>query len=51
MIQYAHHSKTKLDLPDRQGIRRRVMRMGEATVEGTREMFKVGSIRSTETHV
>jgi hypothetical protein len=42
MLQYAHHSPTNLKLPSRDGIRRRVMKLGEETVEGTREMFKVG---------
>ena len=41
MMQYAHHSKTKLKLPDRQGIRRHMMNMGESTIEGTQDMFKV----------
>lgn len=41
MVQYAHHSKTKLNLPDQQGIRRRVMNMGESTIEGIQDMFKV----------
>ena len=41
MIQYLHHSKTKLNLPDQQGVRRRVMKLGEATIEGTQDMFKV----------
>jgi hypothetical protein len=45
MVQYAHHSKTKLNLPDRQGIQRRVMNMGESTIEGTQDMFKVRSTR------
>jgi hypothetical protein len=47
MLQYAHHSATDLKLPSRDGIRRRVTKLGEETVEGTREMFKVGMYLSS----
>jgi hypothetical protein len=42
MLQYAYQSPTNFKLPSRDGIRRRVMKLGEETVEGTRAMFKVG---------
>jgi hypothetical protein len=45
MLQYALNamprSSTKYDLPNRQTIRRRVMKLGEDVTEGTRAMFKV----------
>jgi hypothetical protein len=41
MLQYVHCSPMNLKLPSRDGIRRRVMKLGEETVEGTQEMFKV----------
>jgi hypothetical protein len=51
MVQYAHHSLTKLNLPSRQGMHRRVMKLGEETIEGTQGMFMVRQIYSAEAHV
>jgi hypothetical protein len=44
MMNYLHHSQNPqatLNLPDRKGIRRRVMKLGEETIAETRDMFKV----------
>jgi hypothetical protein len=44
MMNYLHHSQhpqATLNLPDRKGIRRRVMKLGEETIAETRDMFKV----------
>ena len=43
MLQYVHHSPVQLKLPSREGIQRRVMKLGEEMVEGIQEMFKVES--------
>lgn len=41
MMNYAHHPATEIKLPGRNGVKRRVMKMGEDTVEGIRKMFEV----------
>jgi hypothetical protein len=41
MISYARHPQPSIKLPSREGIRRRVMKMGEVTVDGIRKMFSV----------
>lgn len=44
LMNYARHPATSVKLPSREGVRRRVMKMGEDTVDGIREMFAVGII-------
>ncbi|GLB44045.1 putative protein dimerization activity [Lyophyllum shimeji] len=39
MMNYAHHPASSIKLPSREGVRRRVMKMGEDTVKGIRKMF------------
>jgi hypothetical protein len=41
LMNYARHPVSLVKLPSREGIRRRVMKMGEDTVGGIREMFAV----------
>jgi hypothetical protein len=41
MMNYVHHRSEPLKIPKREAIKRRVMKMGEETVEGVREMFSV----------
>lgn len=43
MMNYTHRSGAPLKIPKRDGIKRRVMKMGEETIEGIREMFTVRS--------
>jgi hypothetical protein len=43
MMNYTHRSGAPLKIPKRDGIKRRVMKMGEETIEGIREMFTVCS--------
>jgi hypothetical protein len=44
LMTYARHPAPSVKLPGREGIRRRVMKMGEETVNSIREMFAVGEI-------
>ncbi len=41
---YTHHPASTLHIPHKDAIRRRIMKMGEDTVEGTKKMFAVGVI-------
>jgi hypothetical protein len=41
MMNVTHHAGGPLKMPKREGIKRRVMKMGEETIEGVREMFSV----------
>jgi len=41
---YAHHPATSVHLPSRDGIKRRVMKMGEDTIGTIREMFAVHAL-------
>lgn len=41
MMNYVYHRGEPLKIPKRETIRRRVMKMGEETVDGVREMFLV----------
>jgi hypothetical protein len=41
MMNYAHHTGTPLKILGRNGIKRRLVKMGDETVEGLREMFSV----------
>jgi hypothetical protein len=41
MMNYVHHTGNPLKIPGRNTIKRRVMKMGEETIEGVREMFSV----------
>ncbi|KAF8144260.1 hypothetical protein K438DRAFT_1632044, partial [Mycena galopus ATCC 62051] len=42
LMEYTHHGSTlNFNLPGRTAIRTRIMKMGENTVAGTRQMFKV----------
>ena len=43
MLQYTHRSGGPLKIPKRDGIKRRVMKMGEETIRGVCEMFMVRS--------
>ena len=38
---YARHPASSVKLPSREGVRRHVVKMGDDTVEGIREMFSV----------
>lgn len=40
LLQYTHHGAT-LRIPKRDSIRTKIMKMGEDTVEGMRQMFSV----------
>jgi len=44
MMNFTHHGGGPLNIPKRDGIKRRVMKMGEETIEGLREMFSVSII-------
>jgi hypothetical protein len=44
MLIYAHHPTPGLKIPHRDAIRRRIMKMGEDSVEATKEMFAVSII-------
>ena len=44
LMTYACHPAPSVKLPGREGIRCRVMKMGEETVDGIHEMFAVGEI-------
>ena len=41
MMNFTHRSGGPLKIPKREGIKRRVMKMGEETIEGVRNMFTV----------
>ena len=41
MLNFTHRSGGPLKIPKREGIKRRVMKMGEETIEGVCDMFKV----------
>ena len=41
MMNFTHRSETLLKIPKHDGIKRRMMKMGEETIEGVREMFMV----------
>lgn len=44
MMGVAHHAGGPFKIPKRDAIRRRVMKMGEETIESVREMFQVYSV-------
>ena len=39
MLTYAHHPTPNLKIPHRDAIRRRIMKMGEDSVQSTKDMF------------
>ena len=41
MMNHAHHGRGPLNMPKREGMKRRAMKMGEDTVGGIHEMFAV----------
>jgi hypothetical protein len=41
MLTYAHHPSPTLKIPHRDAIKRRIMRMGEDSIEDTKRMFEV----------
>lgn len=43
MLRYTHHPAPELKIPHRDAIRRRIMKMGEDSVEATKEMFAVSN--------
>jgi hypothetical protein len=43
MLTYAHHPSPTLKIPHRDSIKRRIMAMGQDTIESTKAMFKVFS--------
>ena len=43
MMNFTHRSGGPLKIPKRDGIKRRVMKMGEETIKGVCEMFMVRS--------
>jgi hypothetical protein len=44
LMTYARHPASSVNLPSREGIRRRVMKMGEDTIDGICEMFTIGDM-------
>jgi hypothetical protein len=42
MMQYGHHAVPNFTLPKREGVQRRVMKLGEKTINDIREIFAVG---------
>lgn len=42
MMQYGHHAVPNFSLPQREGVQRRVMKLGEKTINDIREIFAVG---------
>ena len=44
LMTYACHPATSVKLPSREGIKRCVMKMGEDTIDGIREMFAVHAL-------
>jgi hypothetical protein len=41
MMNFTHHAGIPLKIPKHNTIKQRVMKMGEETIEGVREMFAV----------
>jgi len=41
LMTYARHPAPSVKLPSREGVKRCVMKMGEDTIDGIREMFSV----------
>ena len=41
LLMYTHHPSPNLHIPHRDAIKWRIMKMGEDTIEATKEMFKV----------
>ena len=41
MMNYTHHSGTTLRIPERDGIKWRLMKMGDDTINSVRKMFSV----------
>ena len=50
MMEYGR-DPTKFSLPKREGIRRRVMKLGEETIEETKALFAVGLFLSSGTFI
>ncbi|KAF8869623.1 hypothetical protein BD779DRAFT_1456980 [Infundibulicybe gibba] len=42
LLTYAHHPAPTLHIPHSDAIKRRIMKIGKDTIEGTKEMFSVG---------
>jgi hypothetical protein len=42
MMKYTRHTGTSLKIPKRDGIKRRLMKMGDDTIQDVRRMFLVG---------
>ena len=52
LMKFVHHSATaNLHVPSRKGIQRRVMKMGEDTIESVCEMFKVSYCNRSNTFI
>jgi hypothetical protein len=43
MMNLTHHAGGMLKIPNRKGIKRRAMKMGEETIDGIRDTFMVRS--------
>ncbi len=43
MMNYTYHTGTLLNIPGRNGIKRRLMKMGDNTIDGVCKMFSVHS--------
>ena len=41
MMNYAHHPTPDLKIPHRDAIRRRILKMGDDSIESTRQFFAV----------
>jgi hypothetical protein len=41
MMKYRHHTGTSLKIPKRDGIKRRLMKMGDDTIQDVHKMFSV----------
>jgi hypothetical protein len=41
LLKYTHHPSPTLKIPHRDAVKRRIMKMGDDTIQATREMFSV----------
>jgi hypothetical protein len=49
MLTYAHHPAPNLKIPHRDAIRHRIMKMGEDSIDSTKDMFAVSKICYVDT--
>jgi hypothetical protein len=41
LLMYTHHPSPKLKIPHRDTVKRRIIKMGAASIEATKQMFQV----------